>query len=80
MTQKQLLRHADNSNFCEHILGYDENLLEKIEEYWDMERSEKFTCFLAKIRVFAEKSFKNRKIIRKKAQIRIEVRIKRSFA
>jgi len=33
MTQKQLLRHAENSNFCEHILGYDENLLEKIEEY-----------------------------------------------
>ena len=80
MTQKQLLRHAENSNFCEHILRYDENLLEKIKEYWDMGRSEKFTCFLGKIRVFAEKSFKNRKIIRKKAQIRIEVRIKRSFA
>ena len=80
MTRKQLSSHAENSNFCEHIFGYDENILEKIEEYWDMGRSEKFTCLFGKIRVFAEKSFENRKNFRKKAQNRIEVRIKRSFA
>ena len=79
MTQKQLLRHGENSKFCKSILGYDENLPENIEEYWDMGRDEKSTCLLGKNRFFAEISFENRKNLQKKAQIRTEVRIKRSF-